>query len=495
MAARRTSKRRPTAIPKAAPQDAASGAHDQASVLIAAAQHEAEEIRAAAKAAETADSEAAQRLLADAQRDADTLVQNAREKADALTADADQVLADADRQANALRKQTAADLANAQTELADIEERRALAVRDLEQAKERADAVRDEAEDFLGRHRTAADQLHREAIEAAARTRTAAYQDAQQLCESARQQARTVREQADADATQTRQAAEELASEARLLREQVGQEAGRIVADSQRRAKLIRYDADVLRHQAEAELERARQAGQAVRGRHRLRWTAWMWGKAPWAALCAAVGLTASGEYELAHMMGWPGAVAALLPVTIDVWAVTAFHRGRDVKAALAVMIGTNTVYHLAERGMFGVDSLGRPAWWLIILTASIAPIVVWRVHQLIGNGPAEPPTAAVPEAPTGRAGARPTARRPVAPSGSPALPKGGSPTRTARRPPQNETPKASDTELIAAARARLATGKDPSATWLMNTHGIGAARAARIRDAAKAPAPVGGKS
>ncbi|WP_369377088.1 hypothetical protein [Streptomyces sp. cg36] len=414
-----------------------------------------------------------------ADRQAEDLIAAARTEAAALTADAEQVLADADRQAAALRKQAEADLAEAHSALADVEERRALAVRDLEQSRRRAGVVRDETEEFLTQHRALADRVHRDAIEAAARTRTAAAHDA-----------RTVGERAAADATQMRRSAEACVSEARQLRDQAAQESARIVAAAHRQAKLIRYDADAVRHQAEAEFERARAAHEAVRGRLRMRWASWLWGKAPWAALCAAVGLTASGEYELAHLVGWPGAVAALLPVTIDVWAVTAFHRGRDVRAALAMMIGTNAVYHLAERGLFGVDGAGRPAWWLIILTASIAPVVVWRVHELIGDESADALAAALPVAPSGAASQSPTVPPPVAPSGRPTPPKSRAPTRPSRRGsgPRAAKPsaKASDAELIESALTRLAGGQEPSATWLMSAHGIGATRAARIRDAAK---------
>ncbi|MET7701342.1 hypothetical protein [Streptomyces sp. NPDC005485] len=460
-----------------------------------------------------------QQLIDEAEHRAKDLVAEAEEQAAALLAatrqDADQVLTNATTQASATQRDAAAELALLQGELKETAERRDLAARELQSTAQRTEAMREEVEDFVTRRRAFVDQLHREAIETAARIRSTADQDAQALRETAHTGARTVRDQADAEATRIREAADRIANEARQLREQVGAEAGRVVAEARRQAKLIRYDADVLHHRAERDFEAARQAQQVQRGRYRARLAAWAWTKAPWAALCAAVGLTASGEYELAHMVGWPGAVAALLPVTIDVWAVTAFHRSRDVKAALAVMIGTNAVYHLAERGMFGVDHGGRPAWWLIILTASIAPIVVWRVHQLIGNGPESTPGAHVAQRPTGDTedgptghtaegptrlhavppSGSPTTLPPAAPSGSPTPRKTGSPARrTAQRTEAKSTGRATDEELIAAAQKRAADGSEPSATWLMNTYGVGAARAGRIRDAAKA-ATAGGES
>ncbi|MER5887271.1 hypothetical protein ABT160_25905 [Streptomyces sp. NPDC001941] len=439
--------------------------------------------------------------LAAARTEAEALLAVARAEADGVRADAravaEDLVADADRQAAELRKDAAADLDLVQGELADAVGRRAQAVRDLDRARSAAAAIRTEAEDFSAARRAFADRVHHDAIDAATTIRTAADRDAERVREAGAAVARRLREQADADAVRLRDDADRVTAQADQARRDAEQEAARTVADGQRRAKLTRYDADVLRHQADAELARARRLREAAEDGRRGQLTAWLWGKAPWAALCAAVGLTASGEFELARLVGWPNLVAPLLPVTIDVWAVTAFHRGRDVKAALAVMIGTNTVYHLAERGMFGVDGAGRPAWWLIILTASIAPIVVWRVHQLIGAGrertPSAPdadrtPSAAVAEAPTAPAPVAPAHRKASSPTATRRRTPAQKPSGTHPQKPSASQTTASDADLIAVARARLAEGHEPSATWLMNTHGVGAKRAARIRDAAKTP-------
>lgn len=103
----------------------------------------------------------------------------------------------------------------------------------------------------------------------------------------------------------------------------------------------------------------------------------------PWVALYAAVGLTASGEYELAHLVGFPGLIAALLPTAIDVYVIQAMRRHRDVAAALILMVATNALFHLADAGLFGVTPDGKATWWLIVLVAAIAPIIVWRVHRI----------------------------------------------------------------------------------------------------------------
>ncbi|MBM9509957.1 hypothetical protein [Actinacidiphila acididurans] len=110
----------------------------------------------------------------------------------------------------------------------------------------------------------------------------------------------------------------------------------------------------------------------------------------PKVALAAAVGLTASGEYQLAHLVGFPGIIAALLPTAIDVYVIQAMRRHRDVAAALILMVATNALYHLAAAGLFGVTS--HPAashiaytakWWLIVAVAAVAPFIVWRIHRI----------------------------------------------------------------------------------------------------------------
>lgn len=106
---------------------------------------------------------------------------------------------------------------------------------------------------------------------------------------------------------------------------------------------------------------------------------------APWVAVAAAVCLTATGEYQLARLAGWSSIIAAMLPVTIDIYVVTAIRQHRDVAPALAMMMVANALYHLAERNLFGTD--GRPghlAWWLIVGCTAVAPLVIWRIHRIV---------------------------------------------------------------------------------------------------------------
>lgn len=372
--------------------------------------------------------------------EADQVLDQARRQAEDI---ATRLVDDARRQARALTTTADADRAAA------VRERQA-AEAELTRAHERAGALAVAADEQLVATRAHAQALHQEAAEAADRTRarTAAYADAQR--QAAEKAASVIRATAEQLAARTRREAREAAdtilgeasstlaqarADADRLRGEAAGEADRLRGDAQRaavaartkgeqaaaqavtaarqEATVLRRDAALLRGLAERELEaaeaesadRASASGASVRVRQSP--VMWLWGKAPWAALVAAIGLTASGEYELARLAGF-GMVSWLLPVCIDIWAATAFHRKKDVKAALAMMIGTNVLFHMAERGIVGIRTVdgrpliidGHPAaeWWLIGLVACIAPVVLWRVHQLIGH-PTDAPDAPAPDA------------------------------------------------------------------------------------------------
>ncbi|MET7924751.1 hypothetical protein ABZT43_12295 [Streptomyces sp. NPDC005349] len=109
--------------------------------------------------------------------------------------------------------------------------------------------------------------------------------------------------------------------------------------------------------------------------------------------ILGAVGLTASSEYELAKMVGFEPAVAWLLPFVIDIYVIQAFRRHRDIVQAITLTIAANVTYHLADEGLFGVSvSRGEhhPKWWLIALVASVASLILWRMH-LITAPPKQP--------------------------------------------------------------------------------------------------------
>ncbi|MFD6479331.1 hypothetical protein ACFWEH_38130 [Streptomyces anulatus] len=382
--------------------------------------------------------------------EAEQVLDQARRQAEDI---ATRLVDDARRQAEALTTAAGADRAAA------VRERQA-AEAELTRAHERSSTLAVAADEQLVATRAQAQALHQEAADAADRTRarTAAHADAQR--QAAEKAASVIRATAEQLAARTRREAREAAdtilgeasstlaqarTEADRLRVEAASEADRLRSDAQRaavaartkgeqaaaqavtaarqEATVIKRDAALLRGLAERELEaaEAESASSEAEAPARVRQSPvmWLWGKAPWAALVAAIGLTASGEYELARLAGF-GMVSWLLPVCIDIWAATAFHRKKDVKAALAMMIGTNVLFHMAERGIVGIRTVdgrplivdGHPAaeWWLIGLVACIAPVVLWRVHQLIGH-PTDAPDAPAPDA-------RPAPARP-APAGA----------------------------------------------------------------------------
>ncbi|MCE0446801.1 hypothetical protein LT493_26085 [Streptomyces tricolor] len=169
------------------------------------------------------------------------------------------------------------------------------------------------------------------------------------------------------------------------LREAAQKEADRITAEAERKAKGITERAQADEARARRLLEEAREAKRA-----NSRWRGWhqklsrkAWKTAPWIALAAGVGLAASGEYELARMVGINKYVAALLPVSIDVYCVTAFRAKKDIPYALALMASANVVFHLSEQARLVPEGHSAP-WWLTTFVVLIFVAVIWRVHTLM---------------------------------------------------------------------------------------------------------------
>jgi hypothetical protein len=181
---------------------------------------------------------------------------------------------------------------------------------------------------------------------------------------------------------------EEAKTVATQLREAAQKEATRITGEAQRRAQGITDRAEADERRARRMLDEARDAKKA-----NSRWRGWQhklsrkaWKTAPWIALAAGVGLAASGEYELARMVGIHPYVAPLLPVSIDVYCVTAFRAKKDIGAALALMASANVVFHLSEQAHLVPVGQSAP-WWLTTFVVLIFVAVIWRVHSLMHDG------------------------------------------------------------------------------------------------------------
>ncbi|MEU5115092.1 hypothetical protein AB0G64_26740 [Streptomyces longwoodensis] len=401
-------------------------AQSRAASITADADQEATAQRAAAKNDLEAARDEADRLLADARDRAETLVKEARAQVADLTE-----LAATDREATAkavaeLRRLAEADLTEIsalvdqrRTEAGQIlaraqeqaDELVAAAQREVKQARERfAQLAATAAEQYDGR-RAEAEALYTDAIKAADDRRreadqhvAAGHTEAEQARTELREQLRKLTDQFDAEAATRRKAlADELAglkaacdkqrerlreeakTVAAQLREAAQKEADRITTAAQRKAKGITDRAQADEARARRLLDEAREAKRA-----NSRWRGWhqklsrkAWKTAPWIALAAGVGLAASGEYELARMVGIHPYVAPLLPVSIDVYCVSAFRTKKDIGAALALMASANVVFHLSEQAHLVPEGASAP-WWLTTFVVLIFVAVIWRVHSLM---------------------------------------------------------------------------------------------------------------
>jgi hypothetical protein len=75
------------------------------------------------------------------------------------------------------------------------------------------------------------------------------------------------------------------------------------------------------------------------------------------------------------------------LPVGLDIYAVTAFRKKKDVPFALGLMAATNLTYHVADMtgaGMRVVDGKEHPSVWLIAVAVIVVVAIVWRIHRLL---------------------------------------------------------------------------------------------------------------
>ncbi|MFI0914332.1 hypothetical protein [Streptomyces abikoensis] len=308
---------------------------------------------------------------------------------------ADEILAGAEAEAAKLRTESAALRAEVETAVNEAERRRRQAADErgrvtalLEEevaagreavrlSQERAAKLTADADDLLAHARGEAATLLGEAREASRAL------DA----EKARLAAgwKEVRESAAGIAAE---AVARGKAEAEQYLAAARKEAAGVTADAQKKADRLIREAQDAAERAQAETDRLREQAatrsslKAANNRLIDEWS-------PRVALSATILLTASGELSLAVLTGWPPVIAWGLPLAIDVYVVQALRRHRDVVLALLLMVAANATYHLAEAGLFGVqtDSHGhlKPEWWLIAGVAAIAPWVMLRLHHITG--------------------------------------------------------------------------------------------------------------
>ncbi|MFD4543576.1 hypothetical protein [Streptomyces bauhiniae] len=411
--------------------------HEQVTALMTEAQNRAAGITADADQEATAQRDAAKIDLEAARGEADRLLAKARERAETLVGEARAQVTDltelaaTDRAATAtavaeLRRLAEADLteiaalvgqrrteagqimARAQEQADDLV---AAAQREVDQARERFAALAATAAEQYDGRRAEAETLYADAVKAADDRRreaddqvAAAHTEAEVARTELRTTLRSLTDQFDAEAATKRKAlADELAglkaacdkqrerlrddakTVAVQLREAAQKEASRITGEAERKAKAVTDRAAADESRARRLLEEAKEAKKSAS-----RWNGWQqnisrkaWKTAPWIALAAGVGLAASGEYELARMVGINTYVAPLLPVSIDVYCVTAFRAKKDIPYALLLMASANVTYHLSEQAEIVKPGHSAP-WQLTTFVVLIFVAVIWRVHTLM---------------------------------------------------------------------------------------------------------------
>ncbi|MEV8474849.1 hypothetical protein [Streptomyces sp. NPDC051173] len=284
---------------------------------------------------------------------------------------AEEILAAAEAEAAKLRTESASLRAEVETAVNEAERRKQQTVDEHSRVAAMLDEEVEAGRQAVRLSRERAAQLTEEVDQVLANAR----QEANRLL---------VKAQKEADDAAVLLAAAETRGQAAADRQLVAarKEADNIIARANTNAEVVvdgaRDEAARFRRKAEQYREELREQ-EDKKARRDKRIDEW----SPRVALTAVVGLTASGEFELAQLAGWPPVIAWLLPLGIDVYVVQALRRHRDVSAALILMVAANAIYHLAAAGLFGVRG-GRPEWWLIVGVAAIAPFVMWRLHQIV---------------------------------------------------------------------------------------------------------------
>ncbi|MFF2572708.1 hypothetical protein [Streptomyces sp. NPDC058084] len=395
-------------------------AHEERQTLLDTARGEAHQETEAALAAAGVQADA---LLAEAESRVGDVLAEAEERATALVEmrraaaeaaygkayeEAGSVLADAHQKAGEI----AAARASLDAEL-DLTRRRELLVLDEKLAERRR-----EIETALTRVQAECDQARRELDDQFRKL------GEQHHLERKAQKDRLAEELAEMRANgeaAARSRAREIVSEAEREKSDLVREANASLA------RARQHEAD-----AEQYLEKARASARRtskVKG-----FTGRLWKAAPWVALAAGVGLAASGEFQLAKLVGFHEYVAPLFPLSVDVYAIVAFKKKADVRPALSIMAASNLAYHLAERG--GVHDPANPNGATIVLglTALVVitfVVIIWRVHVLLEGDHGEP---VADPADTGTASDAAAGSPEVPAAGSPGGTGGGSPT--GNRPP-----------------------------------------------------------
>jgi len=199
------------------------------------------------------------------------------------------------------------------------------------------------------------------------------------------------------------------------------------------------------------------------------------------AALACAAASSAVSLFWLAILVGWPAALAWLLPACLDVYAGTSLYVGyrlpprhpaaktarRNARFALSLSVASNAIYHALV--LFGN---AWPAWvhdTLLVAVSALPPIVVERLLHLrskVGNG-----VAATSAPATATAGAAPAATpAPVAHAATPATPSVAATPATPR--PATPAPRRATATGNGVTRLTTSAEKEAIVARLLAEHG-----------------------
>lgn len=107
---------------------------------------------------------------------------------------------------------------------------------------------------------------------------------------------------------------------------------------------------------------------------------------------CVLVG-TVHAEYALAAATHMDWYVAWAVPGALDLYAIRALQKHRDVLPAVLVMVAANVASHLVAAGVLPIH------WAVVSAVGALLPLLLWRVHRLRETSTDVPVTSTGPDA------------------------------------------------------------------------------------------------
>jgi hypothetical protein len=99
-------------------------------------------------------------------------------------------------------------------------------------------------------------------------------------------------------------------------------------------------------------------------------------------SMIAAFVLSFSVERGLADFVGFSEETAWLFPIAVDMYALSAIIRNREVLISVGGMVALNVTAHLVHTGGNAVNT------WVTAIVSAVPPLILWRTHH-VGQGSA----------------------------------------------------------------------------------------------------------